>query len=719
MTTAALILAAFCCTGAAAIFDAVVSPRRRALRPLPYLVLAAGSVAVAVAGFRADLGHGGSLDLGDVLGFGSTVLRADPLAGLFLALTGVIAAPVMLVFAGWVRRDDAVPYRGLGAAVAATLASVLVVVLADNAFVFLFGWETLSVAFYLLSGYRRDAPGQARAAMLTFTFSKTSGGLLLLAFGLLAAASGSFHFVDWTTVTGAAHDAGYALALVAFAAKVGVVPLQVWMPTGYGAASGPARALMSAVAANAGFYGMWRTLQILGTPPTWLAVLLVLAASFTALLGVAHAAVQRDLQRVIAYSSVENGGLITAGFAIALAGTAAGEQKLVALGLLTASVQMVAHALAKSSLFLASAVIEQATGRRDLDQLRGVGRDLPLAGTVFTVGALTLAGLPLTVGLVSEWYLLETVMQLFRLDTLVLQMSLAVAGALIALAFGYAGFTFVRLVGLTVLGGNRDRDPSRRAPALGALATMGLWLPAFLCVAVAVVSPWEIRFLSHGLSGVVPTSTTNGALARPWVLQPVYGGFSALSPSWLAVELPILAAVVFVFALVASGGSMLRVRRVPAWRSATGGVAGDGRYSPFAFANPARHVLGNLLMTRASLAELDRASREDTAASTFHGPDMPPGVDEQKGAGEQNGAGEAARVAIDGPAALEGAEQQTPTYSTDVVELVETFLYRPLLAPLARLVTAAKRLQSGRLDAYISYMLITVVALVAVVVGLS
>lgn len=727
MTTAALILAGFCCTAGAAVLDMLTQPRRRSWRPAPYLLLAAGCVAVAIAGFRADLGRTGWLDLGHVLGFGHTMLRADPLAGLFLAVTGAVATPVMLVFIGWVRREEAVPHRGLAAAVALTVAAVLIVVLADNAFVFLLGWEGLSVGFYLLSGYRRETSGQARAAMLTFSFSKASGALLLLGFGLLVGATGSFNLSAWTSAGGTAHDVAYALLLVGFAAKVGVVPLQVWMPTGYAAASGPARALMSAVAANAGFYGMWRILQILGTPPTWLAVVLLLVAAFTALLGIAHAAVQRDLQRVIAYSSVENGGLITSGFAIALAGAAGGERQLIALGLLTASLQMIAHALAKSSLFLASSVIEQRTGRRDLDQLRGVGRDLRLAGVVFSVGALTLAGLPLTVGLVSEWYLLESVMQLFRIHALVLQLSLAAAGALIALALGFAGFTFVRLVGLTILGGTqapRRRPSSRGGVGFGRLASLGLLLPAVGCIGLAVVSPWELRFLTSGLSDVVPASTSAGALATPWVLQPVYAGFSALSPSWLAVELPILAVATLAFALVASRGSLLRVRRVPAWRSATGGVAGDACYSPFAFATPTRHVLGNLLMTRAGVAQLDRESRAAAdATSAFHGPEMPLGEDEQAplASSAVGGRGSAARSqpSIDGTAALEGAEQTRPTYSADVVELVESFFYRPLLSPLRRLVGLAKRLQSGRLDAYIAYMLITVVALIAVVAGLS
>lgn len=697
-----LVLAALGCCAAAALLGLLVPPSRRRARPLPYLLLVVAAVLLAVAGVRAGLGAGDDVQLGDVLGFGPGALRIDRLGGLFLAVTGVVAAPVFLGFVAWCRRDDDVPFRALPAAVALTFAGIVVVLLADSAYVFLFGWESVSVGFYLLTGYRRDLPDRAPAAMVTYAFSKASGSLLLLAFLLLFGATGSFRLGDWSAAHGAVHDAAYALALAGFTAKVGVVPLQVWLPSGYGAAPGPARALMSAVAANIGFYGMWRTLQVLGAPPTWLAVLLLLAAAFTALLGIAHAAVQRDLQRVIAYSSVENGGLITAGYAIALAGAAAGVQQLIALGLLTSGLQLIAHAFAKSGLFLATARIEQATGERDLDRLVGYGRRDPVTGTAFAVGAFTLAGLPLTLGFASEWFLLEAIMQLFRLHQLTLKLTFAVAGAALALAIGYAGFTFVRLVGLTVLGGDRVPAGTTSRRSVGVAGNLALLLPAAACVGVAVVSPLEIRFLAGALADVVPQRTALGALSGPWVLQPVYGGFSALSPSWLAVELPILAALVLGFVALVAGRSLFRVRRVPAWRSATAGVAGDAQYTPFSFANPARHVLGNLLLTRAGHVELERRERADEdAATAFSGPDLPPAeMPARPGAGP--------------PSVEHHAE-----YRTDVVELVEAFLYRPAIAPLRRLVAAVKRLQSGRLDAYVGYMLITLIALIAVVVAFS
>jgi formate hydrogenlyase subunit 3/multisubunit Na+/H+ antiporter MnhD subunit len=634
-------------------------------------------------------------------------LTIDRLAGLFLAVVGAVATVVALAFTGWSLRARHVPYRGLAAAVALTVAAVVTVLLADNAYLFLFGWEGLSLAFFLLSGYRRDRPGRVAASMLTFGFSKLSGALLLVSFGLLYAATGSFHLADWSAAHGPGRDAAYALALAGFAAKVGLVPVQIWMPGGYAAAPGPARALMSAVAANVGFYGMWRTLHLLGAPPRWLAVVVLIAAGITALLGIAHAAVQRDLQRVIAYSSVENGGLITAGFAVALVGAAGGVPDLVALGLLTGVLQMITHALAKASLFLATACFADDEHDADLERLRGAGRAHPMAGIAFSLGALSLAGMPLTVGFVSEWYLLESVMQLFRLHSLLLQISLAAAGALFALTVGLAGLTFVRLVGMTVLGPRSPANTRRRRS--NRITAVALLAPALACVGLAAVSPLEIRFIARGLSDVVPRSGVEGALAQPWVLQPVFGDFSALSPTWLAVEMPVLATLVVGGALLLSRGSLVRVRRVPAWTSATGGVAGDAHYSPFAFANPARRVLSNVLLTRVAVAD---AEVEQERASVLTGPDLADN-------GSRSVAFEPQLVRPAEPVAWEGAQHHRPTHRTDVLEVVETFLYRPLVRSARRIVTAAKRIQCGRLDAYIAYMLLTVIALLAIVVGLS
>jgi hypothetical protein len=191
-------------------------------------------------------------------------------------------------------------------------------------------------------------------------------------------------------------------------------------------------------------------------------------------------------------------------------------------------------------------------------------------------------------------------------------------------------------------------------------------------LAIAAVTPLEIRVIASGLSPVVPSALTMGALKSPWVLQPVFAGFSILSPSWLWIEIPVMLCLVVLLSLALSGRRMLRVRRVPAWKSATIGVEGADSYTAFGYANPTRRVLASVLHTRAGVQEL-------------------------------------------------AADDRVPhlRYASDVVEVVEAWLYRPAARVFTAVVAAAKRLQSGRLDAYLLYMLIALVAVIAVVTALA
>ncbi len=735
----AVLAAGLIMLAAAAVTDLGAGVRWARLRSVPYLIGAAGAGCLAVAGAGAVAGHPARLGTSGWLGAGTTALRADRLSGLFLVIAFSAAVPVSLAFASWAGRPGAVGRRGLGAGYALTLGAAAMVMTATDAFTALLAWELLTIAFYLLAGFERGRRGRPGAALITLVFGKISGAALLLGLLLLAVRSGSLELASFAYVpSGAVRDCAQTLLIAGFAIKVGLVPFQVWLPRGYAAAPGPARAVMAGVAVNVGFYGLWRTLALLGAPPGWLIGLLLVLAGLTALLGIAHAAVQPGLQRVIAYSSVENSGLILVGYGVALTGAAVGDSRLVAAGLLAATLQIVAHTVAKSLLFTASAVIAPgghgagsgpdpragtpasaradtpasaragglvasartgglAADGDDLDGLRGSARRLPWSGTGLAVGSLTLAGLPLTAGFAAEWFLLEALMQQFRVPGLGFRLVLAVAGAAIALTIGFAGVTFVRLTGLVVLGPPpataEAGDPGERGNRdYGWLGRAAIVILAAGCLATAALLPLVIRVLAAGLAPAVPEAVTSRALKSPWVVQPVFSGFSILSPSWLWVVMPLVALGVLAFTRLAGGTRMTRVRRVPAWRSATAGVQGADCYTASGFANPTRRVLATVLHTQSELRLLAPAAAATEAAGET-GPE--PGM---------------------GPVLPPGPRLG---YSSDVIEVVEAYLYRPALRPVMAVVRAAKRLQSGRLDAYLGYMLIALVALLALVTALA
>lgn len=687
-----LLLTGFLLMGLAVLLDLPRWPGHTA--QLAWLSCTASAVVFTIAGARALAGGSLTLSLGSLGGLGDTKLTVDRLSGLFLLLCFAIATLVLLAATGLIA---SMVRPRLAASVALCLAAVALIITAQHVFVFLFGWEVLTFAFYLLSGHDRRLSGRGRAAMLAGGFGKLSGALLMLGFLILAAHA---HSLDFTAIAashgGPSWSAGYVLLLFGFGIKVGWVPLQIWLPPAYAAAPGPARPVMAAVAVNVGFYGMWRTLQLLGAPPVWLVVVVLIIAGITAVFGIAHAAVHPDLAYLVAWSSVENAGVITAGYGAALVGAVAHNDKLIAVGLLAGFLQITAHAVGKATLFVSTAAAEQELATTDLDQLRGVARRLPWTGTGLIVGSLTLAGLPLTAGFTSEWFTLESLMQQFRIAGTSMKLATAFAGALVALTVGVAGVTFVRLVSLTAFGHPSSPTIVLHRPDRRTLLRLAIGALVVGCLGLSVVAPLEVRVIGAGL---VPLSGSIDAGARtsPWVLQPVFAQFSILSPTWLSIVLPLMSVGIAVFAVIVSRGGLLRVRRVAAWTSASVGVGRQSQYTSFGYANPMRKVLANLLRTRSELrATVLPASSTGEPLPAFAAGSTP--------------------TTLTDPAPSEEAEPALG-YRVDVIEVIERYVYLPLAAALFTVVSQVKRLQSGRLDAYMAYMLIAVVAVLAVVAG--
>ena len=393
--TGTLLVIAFTCFGLGVATDTIIGVQRRSVRPVPYLLGMAGSALMLVVGIRALTSASVTFDLSKLVNLETTGLLLDHLAGLFLTVLFALGIVVSAVFVSWVMPEDRSHRRGIASGYLLLLASVAGIILAADAFTFMFAWEALTVSFYMLTSVSRDTARNTGAPWSTVGIGKVSGAALLVGFLLMAGRSGSLTIASWASIkSGTVQDVAWVLVIVGFGAKLGLVPLQVWIPVGYPAAPGPARAAMAGIAANVGVYGLWRFLGTLGRPPIWLVIAVLVVGGITALIGITFAGVQARLGRVIAYSSIENAGLIVTGYGVALAGSFVGSELLMAIGLLAATLQAVTHAIAKTALFSSLAGIEAAVGTDDLESLRGVGRRMPWSGGTFAIGALTLTGLP-------------------------------------------------------------------------------------------------------------------------------------------------------------------------------------------------------------------------------------------------------------------------------------------------------------------------------------
>ncbi|HET7044313.1 MAG TPA: proton-conducting transporter membrane subunit, partial [Gaiellaceae bacterium] len=542
----------------------------------------AGSVLLAIVGFgSAAHWTQATIHLGSWLGFGPSALVSDRLAGIFLALTGVTGAAVSLAFC------ERPPSRFVAAVHALMLLAAAAVIGADQAFVFLLAWETITLSIYLIAGADRERPGTLVAAYFGTGLGKIGGACTLAAFALLYGRTGSFELAVWAHAgasLGSARSVAFVLLLIGFGSKIGVLPLQGALPPLYAAAPGAASATIS-VAYNAGFYGLWRLVfATLAPGPAWWGEVLIVLGGLGALVGILYAVAQDEIKRFLGFSSVEHGGIVLLGFGVALLGQSAHEPNLAAAGLLAATLHLIVHGVAKTLAFLGADRIGDGAGSGTMRPLGGLASTMPRTALGFGIAVLTLAAMPPFGGFVSEWFTLEALLQGFRLDGTVARLVMALGGAMLALTAGIGLLAFAKLFGGVFLGRARTalHGVHEGKPALGFAA-----LAAVVSV-LGVVAPWEIRWLGHGLEGLLGFDLAGSTISFPLVLGPVYRHFSVLAPTWLALGI-----VAFAAAAAILVRALLRppVRSAPVWVSGTAADVALVQYTPDAYANPIRVVL--------------------------------------------------------------------------------------------------------------------------------
>lgn len=650
------------------------------------LTSAAGCVLLAVVG--VDAAAGGArpvLELGSWIGLGDSALRADGLAGIFLALTGLTGTAVALASAASPAGRSLTCLGGLVVLCAA------VAIGADNAFLFFIAWEALTVAIYLIASAGRSATDLSDG-FLTGGLAKVGGGALLAAIGLLYAHTHTFALAAWTgaALPGGTRGVAFMLFLACFATKVGVLPLQGGLPAGYGAAPRLGAAWLS-VALCAGFYGLWRfEFQILGPLPVWCGDALLILGGATALVGIVYALTQDSLRRFLGYSTVEHAGVVLVGLGVALLGQSAHQPILAAAGLLAATLHACAHNLAKTLALVTVDRVERATGRRRLDPLGGLGRLLPFSAVALGVSSLTLAAIPPLGGFVSEWFTFEALLQGFRMPTLLSRLLCALAAATLALTAGLGLLAFAKFYSFIFLGHPRDRLGEVREPTRWPAGLVGLGV---ILLFLGTIAPWEIRVIGSALRPLVGFGLATTTISHPLVLTPVFTGFSVLAPTWLTITLPAYA-LLAVLAVKLTRPAALRgrsVRRAPVWVTGSGAELAAVQYRPSAYSNPMRVILRGPLGYRSRL--------------------VPAG--DGGGTARAGEGGGAVRAGEDGGAARAGGHAFR--LQTSVVLAIDRYVYAPLTALVLRAAALVRRIQSGHLSVYLLYVLITLVVALSLI----
>lgn len=592
-------------------------------------------------------------------------LRLDSLSAFFLFLLGSAGFGISIFACGYFRAGEGSAPGVLCLEYHVFLAAMALVLIADDAYAFLVFWETMALASFFLVISNHRVPAIRDAGLLYLLIAHIGAVAILLCFAVLQANTGDYSFTSmraqslepfWSSTA-------FLLAVIGFGAKAGLVPLHVWLPEAHPAAPSPVSALMSGVMLKTAIYGVLRvSFTLIDQPLWWWGVLLIGLGLMSALYGVIFSAVQTDMKRLLAWSSIENIGLLFAAIGLGLLFTAYDMRGPAALALTAALYHALSHAYFKSLLFLGTGAVLHATGERSLGRLGGLFRHMPWVAWLMLLGALAGSGLPPLSGFVAEWLLLQSFLFTTGLPDLFLDMLIPAVAALIALVAALAGYVMVKLFGVIFLG--HAREPTlAQAHDASMLERCGL---AWLALGCALLGLFPVQLIDlfdgvtrnlvgagigaavheHGWLVLAPTGTIRASYAPLVFLLAV---FTCTLLTFVAVR------------LVYHG----RLRRAAAWDCGFPSRApGRNQDTAEGFGQPIREIFAPLLRLRRQLPKADDAA---------------------------------------------------PVYRVKVEDHLWHWLYLPMLRFTQVVARVVGRLQHGRIAIYLLYSFVTLLVLLLVV----
>ncbi|MDE2050099.1 MAG: hydrogenase 4 subunit B [Gammaproteobacteria bacterium] len=590
-------------------------------------------------------------------------LRLDPLSSAFLLLLGAAAAGVSLFSAGYFRDSDGMAPGLLCLQYHVFLASMGLVLLANDAYAYMVGWELMALSsYFLVTTQHRIA--EIRAAGFIYLLMAHVGALaILLAFGILQGGSWQFTFdaMRAAHLSPAWAAGAFLLALAGFGAKAGLVPLHVWLPEAHPAAPSPVSALLSGVMLKTAVYGMLRVaFDLLGHPVWWWGLVPLAAGLLTALYGVVFAAVQTDMKRLLAYSSIENVGLLFTGLGLAIVFYGTSMPALAALALLATLYHSLNHAAMKSLLFLGTGSVLHATGQRNLGRLGGLIHRMPWVAGLTLVGTLALAGLPPLNGFVSEWLLLQSFLFADQIPRAFVDLLIPLGAAVVALCAALAGYVMVKFYGVIFLGQPRESSLAH-AHDCSLLERVGLGWLAALCLALGLAPAQVVSALTPVTRQLTGSATAQGA--SWWLLAPVPARAVSYAPLLFLLA---GAAVVALTVLLVRLFYHRRVRHARPWDCGFGEVSPRMQDTAEGFGQPIRNIFQSFFAIEREL-----------------------------------------------PTPFDAA----PRYRIAIHDRIWLGIYQPIAGWVRRLADVVAGLQQGRIAAYLLYSFATLVLLLAVVLA--
>ncbi len=591
-------------------------------------------------------------------------LRLDNLSSYFLFVFGIVSTGVSIFSAGYFRKGEGTPPGLLCLEYHACLASMALLLVADDAYVFMVAWETMTLTATLLVTANHRMPEVRYAGFLYMLISHIGALALLLCFGLLQANTGDYTFsnmraqhldVFWASIT-------FFLALFGFGAKAGILPLHIWLPEAHPAAPSPISALMSAFVLKTGIYGVLRvTFDLLHTQLWWWGAITLAIGLATALFGVVLSAVQTDMKRLLAYSSIENIGLMFVGIGLAILFRAYEMASLAALALTATLYHVASHGAFKSLLFLGTGTVLHATGQRNLGHLGGLMRFMPWTGWAALVGVLAAAGLPPFGGFVSEWLLLQSFLFTPGLPNSFLNMLIPIVAAVIALVGALAGYVMVKFFAIIFLGQPREGKLNDAHDADRWERLAFAWLVA-ACIFLGLFPVHMVQLIEHVTQPLIGHGIGSAVAEHGWLLlTPVAPERASYAPLVFVLVLLVCCLLAFLLVRRVYHG---RFRRAAPWGCGYPFQTARMQDTAEGFGQPIREIFGSFF----------RMTRE-----------------------------------------LPSAFDQEPKYKVTIEDPFWGLVYRPIAALTERIARIAGKLQQGRISVYLLYSFLTLLLLLVVV----
>jgi hydrogenase-4 component B len=650
-------------------FGAIILNRNPACRFMSFGL--ASAAALAGLACATDVLLGGSFTLALYSGtFGTFSFYVDRLSAFFVLMISLLSLAVSIYSIGYVKEYEGRYSIGLmGFLYNLFVLSLVLVVAADNVVLFLILWETMSLLSYALVVYEGRKRETVRSGFIYILMTHIGTAFIALAFLLLAAYTGSFDFSTFIGAGAAMPDllksTIFLLLLAGFGTKAGIIPMHIWLPYAHPAAPSNVSALMSGVMVKTAIFMLIRCLfDFLGVTDTWWGLLVLLVASISAVLGIMYALMETDIKRLLAYSTVENVGIILIALGAAMVFKSYGLNDLAALALIAALFHALNHALFKGLLFMGAGSVAYAAHTKNMELLGGLIKKMPLTALFFFIGALAVTAIPPLNGFVSEWLVFQSLLLSSNIPDMAVKILMPFAVGMLALTGALAAACFVRAFGITFLAIPRTEhaENAKEAPAP---MLVGMGLAAAMCILAGVLSTFIIPVID-GVTAPLAGASIASKLAYGLVMSPTVRSFSSISPLAIAVLLLLLLPCVYLASTYYGGKKKTTVGDT--WDCGTP-LSGRTEYTATAFSRPFEMIFSSIYRPR-------KTQNTKLTSSPY----------------------------------IKGEV----TYSDQIEPVYEKYLYDPATRITLGIAKRFGAIQAGSIQAYLAYIFITLVILLLV-----